>query len=82
MEVCVLVNHLSELTVKNIKTATASAYDLYAIDNDPLPEIIDFNIILDSENDAVCITKTTKVLIVPFLEVSEEHAFKEGGRDH
>ncbi len=68
--------------MKNIKTATASAYDLYAIDNDPLPKIIDFNTILDSENDAVCITKTTKVAIVPFLEVSEEHAFKERGRDH
>lgn len=74
-------DQLAELTLKNIKTATASAYDLYAIDNDPLPQINEFNIILDSKDEAVCITKTTKVSVIPFLEVSEEHAFKEGEGD-
>lgn len=77
----VLVDELADLTVKNIKTATASAYDLYAIDNDPLPQVNEFSIILNSNDEAVCITKTTKVSIVPFLEVSEEHAFKEGEGD-
>ena len=76
-----LIDQLAELTIKNIKTATASAYELYAVDNDPLPQVNDFNIILDSNDEAVCITKTTKVSIVPFLEVSEEHAFKEGEGD-
>lgn len=76
-----LVDQLAELTVKNIKTATASAFDLYAVDQDPLPQVNDFNIILDSKDEAVCITKTIKVSIVPFLEVSEEHAFKEGEGD-
>lgn len=74
-------DELAELTVKNIKTATASAYELYAVDNDPLPPVDGFNIILDSKDKAVCMTKTTKVSIVPFLEVSEEHAFKEGEGD-
>lgn len=76
-----LIDQLAELTVKNIKTATASAYELYAVDNYPLPQVNDFNIILNSKDEAVCITKTTKVSIVPFLEVSEEHAFKEGEGD-
>ena len=76
-----LADELAELTLKNIKTATASAYELYAVDNDPLPKVNEFNIILDSKDEAVCITKTTKVSIVPFLEVSEEHAFKEGEGD-
>ena len=71
----------AKLTVQSIKTATASAYELYSIDSDPLPQVNDFNIILDSKDEAVCITKTTKVSIVPFLEVSEEHAFKEGEGD-
>ena len=52
-----LIDQLAELTVKNIKTATASAYELYAVDNDPLPQVNDFNIILDSNDEAVCITK-------------------------
>lgn len=77
----VLVDQLAELTRKDMKTATASAQELYAIDGDPLPHINDFNIILDSKEEAICITKTTKVSIVPFREVSEEHAFKEGEGD-
>lgn len=77
----VLADELAELTVRNVKTATASAYELYAVDNDPLPQVNDFNIILDSKDEAVCITKTTNVSIVPFLEVSGEHAFKEGEGD-
>lgn len=77
----VIPDELAELTLQGIKTATASAYELYAIDNDPLPPVNGFNIILDSKDEAVCITKTTKVSIVPFLEVSEEHAFKEGEGD-
>ena len=38
----------------------------------------DFHIILDSEENAVCITRTTKVYVTTFDAVSEEHAFKEG----
>ncbi|MFC6463636.1 ASCH domain-containing protein [Marinilactibacillus sp. GCM10026970] len=76
-----LVDELAELTVKNIKTTTASAYELYAVDNDPIPQENEFNIILNSKDEAVCITKTTKVSIVPFMEVSADHAFKEGEGD-
>ncbi|WP_035052748.1 ASCH domain-containing protein [Carnobacterium pleistocenium] len=74
-------DELAELTLQGIKTATASAYELYALDSDPLPQVNDFNIILDSKDEAFCITKTTKVSIIPFLEVSEKHAFKEGEGD-
>lgn len=74
-------DELAGLTLQGIKTATASAYELYAIDNDPLPQVNEFNIILNSQDEAVCITRTTKVSVVPFLEVSENHAFKEGEGD-
>lgn len=39
------------------------------------------NIILDTDNNAVCITKTTKVYTCSFNEVSENHALKEGEGD-
>ena len=74
-------NELAKLVVEGIKTATASAYQLYVIENSPLPSLGGLNIILDSDHNAVCITETTKVYTCPFMEVSKEHAFKEGEGD-
>jgi uncharacterized protein YhfF len=76
-----MANKLATLVIKGIKTATTSAYQLYELENTPLPPIGGLNIILDADNNAVCITETTKVYTCPFLEVSEEHALKEGEGD-
>ena len=72
---------LAQLVLEGTKTATASAYDLYAIDNEPLPEVDSYDVILDSKDQAVCIIQIKKVSVVPFKEVSEKHAFKEGEGD-
>ena len=72
---------LAELVVKGIKTATSSAYALYAIDNEALPQVGEYSVILDSHDNARCITKTTKVYVTSFNEVSEAHAYKEGEGD-
>lgn len=74
---------LADLVLKGIKTATASGYDLYFIEGEeePLPQPGDYSVILDSRNEAVCIIQTTKTTVVPFDEVSEEHAYKEGEGD-
>ena len=40
-----------------------------------------FDIILDSQNQAVCIIEITKVSVEPFNQVSADHAFKEGEGD-
>lgn len=77
----VVPDELARLTIEQIKTATASAYEEYAIENEALPQVGELNIILDAREEAVCITKTIKVSVVPFLEVSEKHAFKEGEGD-
>ena len=69
---------LADLVLKGEKTATASAYDLYAVDNDPLPQEGTFDVILDSKDQAVCIVEITKVSIQPFHQVSADHAYKEG----
>ena len=74
-------NQLAKLVVNGTKTATASAYQLYELENSPLPPIGGLNIILDSDNNAVCITETVKVYTCPFGEVSESHAFMEGEGD-
>ena len=72
---------LAELVRCGIKTGTSSAYPLYEVDNEPLPEASGYSVILDSKDEAVCIIENTKVYVVPFGEVSEEHAYKEGEGD-
>ena len=72
---------LADLVVQGIKTATCSAFDLYQINNEPLPQAGEYSVILDSRDEAVCIIKTLKVYVTEFRNVSEEHAFKEGEGD-
>lgn len=72
---------LAHLVATGRKTATASAYPLYELENEPLPAIGAYSVILDSKDNAVCIIQTKKVTIVPFYEVSAEHAYKEGEGD-
>ena len=72
---------LADLVLKGIKTATCSAYDLYMINNEPMPQAGDYSVILNSKGDAVCIIKTIKAYVAEFNKVSKEHAYKEGEGD-
>lgn len=74
-------NELSNLVVKGVKTASTSPFRLYAIDNEALPQIGDLSIVLAGNGDPVCVIKHTRVYQVPFKDVTEEHAFKEGEGD-
>ena len=72
---------LADLVFKGEKTATASAYDLYALEGESLPQEGTFDVILDSQNQAVCIVEITRVSVQSFNQVSEQHAYKEGEGD-
>ena len=72
---------LAQLVVHGEKTATASAYPLYEADKEPLPEVGSYSVVLDSKEEAVCVIQCTKVYVVPFNEVSENQAYKEGEED-
>lgn len=76
-----LPDELLELTMRGIKTATASGYPLYEIEGSKVPKAGDYSVILNSRGEARCIIKDTKVEIVPFRDVSAEHAYKEGEDD-
>ena len=76
-----LADQLADLVLRGEKTATASAYELYKLENEPVPQVGSFDVILDSQGRAVCIIEVTKVSVLPFNEVSAEHAFKEGEGD-
>ena len=72
---------LAELVAKGVKTATASAYDEYVHYEEELPRVGDLDVVLDGQGQAVGIIETTKVTVLPFRDVSEDHAYKEGEGD-
>ena len=76
-----LADELADLVLRGEKTATASAYELYKLENEPLPKAGSFDVILDSQDQAVCIVEITKVSVQPFHQVSADHAYKEGEGD-
>ena len=72
---------LARLTLEGVKTATASAFPLYGLEGEPLPEEGEYSVVLDSREEAVCIIRTVRVEIVPFREVGGDHARREGEGD-
>lgn len=72
---------LAQLVVIGEKTATASAFPLYELENEPLPAVGEYSVILDARDNAVCVIRTERVYIVPFSAVTAEHAYREGEGD-
>ncbi len=72
---------LAALVLSGKKTATASAYPLYALEGEPLPQPGEYGVILDSRERAVCVIRTTRVYVTPFDRVTAEHAAAEGEGD-
>lgn len=74
-------NELAELVNKGIKRATAGALWSYQKTGRKIPEVGGYFIVTDWPGNAVCVVKTTKVTIIPFNQISEEHAYIEGEGD-
>ncbi|WP_141430422.1 ASCH domain-containing protein [Bacillus sp. 03113] len=74
-------DHLADLVIKGIKTATCSAYVFYEREQELLPSTGDYSIILNSKDEPVAIIKTVDVTLTPMNEVKEEFAFAEGEGD-
>lgn len=68
---------LSDLINRGIKTATTSIYD----PDDETPTVGSYSIVLDGKNEPVCVIRTKTVEIMPFKNVSAEHAYLEGEGD-
>ena len=68
---------LSDLINRGIKTATTSIY----ISADDVPVVGMYSIVLDGNNQPVCVIKNETVEIMPFKNVSEKHAYLEGEGD-
>ena len=72
---------LAQLVLRGVKTATSSAYALYALEGEPLPRAGEYSVILDGRGDACCVVQTTRVYVTPFDRVTPAHARQEGEGD-
>jgi len=76
-----IVDELAQLIIDGKKTATCSAHILYELENEPLPAVGKYTIVLDSKREAVAIIKTTEVQLIKMNEVPEELVLEEGEGD-
>ncbi len=74
-------DELADLVVRGIKTATSSAFALYELEGEAVPKAGDCSVILDSQDNAVCIIRDVRVLVIPFNEMTPELAALEGEGD-
>jgi uncharacterized protein YhfF len=71
-------DELAQLVIEGKKTATCSGHVFYELDNEPIPKVGEYSIILNSDEQPVAMIKIVEVSIVPMNEVSEEFAVAEG----
>jgi len=74
-------NELAELVKKGIKKATASLHCLYEIENETIPKVGDYIIITNWNGIAQCVIHITNINIIPFKNVTQAFAAKEGEGD-
>lgn len=74
-------NECAKLVSEGTKTATCSLHAAYAADGEPLPEKGRLMIVLDWDEQPVCIIETTEVTEVPFYKITAEFAYAEGEGD-
>ena len=73
-------DQLAQLVVAGIKTATASGYRLYEAAGEPLPQK-ELSIILNGQDQPVCVIRVNEVRVLPYNEVTAELAYLEGEGD-
>ena len=74
-------DELWRLVVDGTKQATAPSLWYFEESGEPVPKPGDLDVIVDWSQTARCIIRTTRVDVVPYLEVDEEFAAVEGEGD-
>lgn len=74
-------NECARLVLKGVKTATCSLKVAYKLEGEALPQVGQLMVVLNWDEDPVCIIETTSIKQTPFNQVSESFAFAEGEGD-
>ncbi|MBA0038906.1 ASCH domain-containing protein [Pantoea sp. BIGb0393] len=75
-----MANELADLVKKGIKTASCGSLVAYQAEASA-PKIGSYHIILNGQGDPVCVIRMLSLRLVPFSDVTEEFARKEGEGD-
>jgi uncharacterized protein YhfF len=76
-----MADELGGLVASGIKQATASLLWEYEAEGSVLPKPGDLSIILDGNDEPLCLIETIEVLVKPFNQVDECFAYDEGEGD-
>jgi uncharacterized protein YhfF len=76
-----LADELLRLVLTGKKTGTATLVVELEMKGEKMPEVGDYNVILDSKGEAAGIIRTTSVVVKPFNEVEETFVYSEGEDD-
>jgi uncharacterized protein YhfF len=76
-----LADELLRLVLTGKKTGTATLVIELEKEGDKMPEVGDYNVILDGKGKPAAIIRTTSVEIKPFNKVEEAYAYSEGEDD-
>jgi uncharacterized protein YhfF len=74
-------DELVQLAKIGTKRATASLFMLYEFEGERVPEAGDISILTDWDGNAQCVIKNERVSILPFKDITEDHAAIEGEGD-
>lgn len=76
-----LANELGTLVANGTKTATCSALWEYEAEGSSLPKVGKKLIVLDGDDNPLCIIETIEVEVRPYDEVDDRFAYEEGEGD-
>ncbi|CAA9239397.1 MAG: hypothetical protein AVDCRST_MAG42-1615 [uncultured Chthoniobacterales bacterium] len=71
----------ARLVVAGVKRATSPSLWFFESRAERLPAVGDLHVITNWAGEAQCVVRTTQVEVVPFDQVTEEHAAAEGEGD-
>jgi len=75
-----LANQLADLVVKGKKTASCGSLAAYQSEDTP-PKVGSYHIILNGQQEPVCVIRITSLRLVKFCDVDDTFARKEGEGD-
>ena len=74
-------DELAALVNSGVKRATSSSYDMYMLNDEPLPKAGEYSVILNADGEALCIIRTVRVEVVRYCDVTAAFAAAEGEGD-
>ncbi|ETY75468.1 ASCH domain-containing protein [Lactiplantibacillus fabifermentans] len=75
------VQAFADAILAGTKTATTTPLDTYTAEQVAIPQVGDYNVLLDGNMKPAAVLKTVVSELIPFYRISGEHAYHEGDGD-